>query len=202
MTAISSASRVTVPVSWPLTIASTTRPASTGVATASSAVTTLSSRNRYSCRRCGRAKEAIRRRVAREKGLRSCWAFIALCSDVHAVTSMSMRGASGIWWADAVPVGLPGPGRTHNAKTSTKLEVNPYSCSSPGNDRGPACHSCAVGTVRRRGSVLEVPMPRRASGSRTPEGTDGAREGVRAGDLPGGRAGWPSARDDGPAGTA
>lgn len=46
MSAMSRASRVTVPVSAPFTIASTTFPASSGVATASSAVRTLSSRKR------------------------------------------------------------------------------------------------------------------------------------------------------------
>ncbi len=90
MSAISRASRVTAPVSSPSTIASTTFPASTGVATASSAVTTLSSRKRWICRRWGRAKSRMRRSAARENGRRSCWAFIALCSECHAVTSMSM----------------------------------------------------------------------------------------------------------------
>jgi hypothetical protein len=46
MTAITDASTITVRLEAPLTISSTTRPASTGVATASSAPTTLSRRNR------------------------------------------------------------------------------------------------------------------------------------------------------------
>ena len=55
ITAISTARLTTTDGSAAPTIASTTRPASTGVATASAAVTTLSSRNQPSCRRCGRA---------------------------------------------------------------------------------------------------------------------------------------------------
>ena len=47
------------------TISSTTRPASTGVATVSTAPTTLSMRNPPSARRCGRANSAMRRSVAR-----------------------------------------------------------------------------------------------------------------------------------------
>lgn len=90
ISAMRRARRVTVPLSLPSTIAVTTRLASTGVATASRAVTTLSRRKSVSPRRCGRAKAAIRRRPARESGRRSCWALMALCSDVQAVTSMSM----------------------------------------------------------------------------------------------------------------
>ena len=56
MTAISTASPTTTPGGPPVSIASTTRPASTGVATASTAPTTLSTRNTASRRRCGRAK--------------------------------------------------------------------------------------------------------------------------------------------------
>ncbi|MEW1612880.1 MULTISPECIES: hypothetical protein [unclassified Streptomyces] len=47
--------------------------------------------------RWGRAKTRMRRSVTREKGRRSCSAFIALCSDDHAVTSMSM-GRSELCW--------------------------------------------------------------------------------------------------------
>ncbi len=95
ISAMSRASRVTVPLSRPFTMAVTTRLASTGVATASSAVTTLSRRKRMSPRRCGRANAATRRRPARESGRRSCWAVIALCSEVQAVTSMSMTRTVG-----------------------------------------------------------------------------------------------------------
>lgn len=91
ITAMSTASRVTVPASLPLTIAFTTRPASTGVATASSAVATLSTRNRATRRRCGRANAAMRRRVFRSKGRLSCCAFMTLWSCVHAVASMLME---------------------------------------------------------------------------------------------------------------
>ncbi len=95
ISAMSRASRVTVELPRPSTIAVTTRLASTGVATASSAVTTLSSRNSVSPRRCGRANAATRRRPARETGRRSCCALIALCSEVQAVTSMSMTETLG-----------------------------------------------------------------------------------------------------------
>ena len=64
ITAISTASEITTRGSAPPTIASTTLPASTGVATASTALTTLSTRNPASIRRCGWAKAAIRRTVA------------------------------------------------------------------------------------------------------------------------------------------
>jgi hypothetical protein len=60
-----------------LKIASITCPASTGVATASTAPTTLNARNPVSLARCGRAKPRMRRNVARENGLRSSCAFIA-----------------------------------------------------------------------------------------------------------------------------
>ena len=55
---------MTRPSSRPSTISSTTRPASTGVAMARTAVMTLRARKAVSARRCGRAKPAIRRRVA------------------------------------------------------------------------------------------------------------------------------------------
>ncbi len=90
MTAMSTASSTTTCTAEPRTIASTTRPARTGVATARTAVTTLSSRNQVSCRRRGRANPPMRRRVALEKGRRSSCAFIALCIDIQAVTSMLM----------------------------------------------------------------------------------------------------------------
>ncbi len=62
--AIASARPVTTPSSSPETIAFTTRPASTGVATASAEVTTLRTRKPISSPRCGCAKERIRRAVA------------------------------------------------------------------------------------------------------------------------------------------
>ena len=55
-------------MSGPPTIASTTRPASTGAATVSTADTTLHARNQTSSRRCGRANAAIRFSVALENG--------------------------------------------------------------------------------------------------------------------------------------
>src|SRR5690606_1872115 len=87
--AITTASQTTVEVAAPSTIASTTSPASTGVTTARTASSTLSARNAASGRTCGRANRPMRRSVALEKGLLSR-AFIAWCSDIHAVTSMSM----------------------------------------------------------------------------------------------------------------
>ncbi len=126
ITAMSTASRVTALLSRPSTMAVTTRLARTGVATASSAVTTLSSRNRVSPRRCGRANAATRRRLARESGRRSCWAFIALCSDVQAVTSMSMVGTLGpqpnlrsTFWPDRYRT----PARTGDVRTSCPLSA-------------------------------------------------------------------------------
>ncbi len=86
---MTTASQTTVDVEECSTIAFTTHPASTGVATAVTAITTLSTRKAVSGRRCGRANLPMRRSVALEKGLlsRACMAW---CSDVHAVTSMSM----------------------------------------------------------------------------------------------------------------
>jgi hypothetical protein len=68
MTAISAASRMTTLSDSPFTIALTTRPASTGVATARAAVTTLSRRNDASCQRRTLANAAIRRSVTLETG--------------------------------------------------------------------------------------------------------------------------------------
>ena len=72
MTAISAASPTTVRSGPPFTMASTTRPARTGVATASTAPMTLTTRNATRRRRCGRANSAIRRSVAMENG-RCSW---------------------------------------------------------------------------------------------------------------------------------
>jgi hypothetical protein len=94
MTAISTANTTTSRSDDRATIASTTQPARTGVATASTAVTTLSSRNHASNRRCRWANRAIRRNVAIENGRRSSVAFIVLYSDIHAVVSMSMTAPS------------------------------------------------------------------------------------------------------------
>ena len=73
-----------------LTRASTTSPASSGVATASIAPTTLSAMNPASIRRRGRAKARMRRTVAQENGRRSCWAVITLYSEFQAANSMLM----------------------------------------------------------------------------------------------------------------
>ena len=78
--------------SW-LTSASTTRPASSGVATARMAPTTLSARKPASIKRRDRTKVRIRRTVAQENGRRSCWAVITLYSEFHAANSMLMCGA-------------------------------------------------------------------------------------------------------------
>jgi len=90
MTAMSTARPTTVPTGPPATIASTTRPASTGVATASTAPTTLSSRNAASRRRCGRANAAMRRSVAREKERFSGWPWPARYIACQATLSMLM----------------------------------------------------------------------------------------------------------------
>ena len=76
-----------------MTSASTTRPASSGVATARTAPTTLSTMNAASIPRRGRAKARIRRTVAQENGRRSCWAVITLYSEFQAANSMLMLGA-------------------------------------------------------------------------------------------------------------
>jgi hypothetical protein len=91
MTAISTARPTTVPGGPWVSIVSITRPASTGVATASTAPTTLSTRNTASRRRCGRAKPAMRRSVERENGRVSSWACIAWYSEFHACISMLIR---------------------------------------------------------------------------------------------------------------
>ena len=88
ITAISPASPATRLTAAPVTIASITCPASTGVATASTAETTLSGRNQASGVRCGRAKAAMRRSVAAENGRRSRWAFTAPYSECQAAISM------------------------------------------------------------------------------------------------------------------
>ena len=72
----------------------TTRPASNGVITPSTATTTLSTRNQIRSARCGRANLRIRRNVCRENGRRSDCACIALYIEFHAVTSMLMTGQS------------------------------------------------------------------------------------------------------------
>jgi hypothetical protein len=94
MTAMSTASPTTT-LSGPwLMIASTTRPASTGVATASTAPTTLTSRNAAIRRWCGLTNATIRRSVAMEKGRFSSWAFAAWYIEFHATISMLMSCSS------------------------------------------------------------------------------------------------------------
>ena len=68
----------------------TTRPASSGVAMARNAVTTLSSRNTASTRRCDRAMPQIRRTVAQENGRFSVWATIVRYRADQATPSMLM----------------------------------------------------------------------------------------------------------------
>ena len=68
--AIATASVTIVADEPSFTISFTTWPASTGVATVSTAPTTENMRNHTSLRRCGRAKAAIRRSVAAEIGRR------------------------------------------------------------------------------------------------------------------------------------
>jgi hypothetical protein len=65
ISAIATASHTTTDGTEPRTIASTTRPASSGVDTASTDETTVSSRKTTSFARCGRAKASTRRNVPR-----------------------------------------------------------------------------------------------------------------------------------------
>lgn len=92
MTAMSTASQITSDGSLPSTIASTTRPASSGVATASTASTIPTKTKATIRRRWGRAKASTRRTVSRENGRRSSRACMALDSADHAVISMLMPG--------------------------------------------------------------------------------------------------------------
>ena len=89
--AITSASSTTTRGSDPATIASTTRPARTGVATASAAPATLRTMKPISLRRCGRANSRIRRAVAAVKARRSSGALIRRYIWFHAIDSMLMR---------------------------------------------------------------------------------------------------------------
>ncbi len=63
MPAMTTASQITVDADFPPTIASTTRPARSGVVTARTADTTVSARKTSNLRQCGRANEATRRTV-------------------------------------------------------------------------------------------------------------------------------------------
>ena len=65
---INTARTTTVLARPDVVISSTTRPASTGVATVSSEPMTLSTMNQDSARRCGRAKARIRRNVCSADG--------------------------------------------------------------------------------------------------------------------------------------
>ena len=72
----------------PPTIALTTRPARTGVATASAAPATLRTMKPTSLRRCGRANSRIRRAVAALKTRRSSAALIRRYIWLHAIDSI------------------------------------------------------------------------------------------------------------------
>ncbi len=87
---ITSASTTTTRVSDRTTMASTTRPARTGVATASAAPATLRMTKPISSRRCGRANSRIRRAVAALKTRRSSGALIRRYIWFHAIDSMLM----------------------------------------------------------------------------------------------------------------
>ena len=91
MTAIRIASCSTTANGCAPTIALTTCPANSGVATASTAPTTLSTRKPISWARCGRAKARMRLTVCHEKGRLSCWAIIAWYIEFHAAISMLMH---------------------------------------------------------------------------------------------------------------
>ncbi len=88
MTAMRIASCSTTANGWAPTMALTTCPASSGVATASTAPTTLSTRKPTSCARWGVAKARMRFTVSHENGRLSCWAIIAWYIEFHAAISM------------------------------------------------------------------------------------------------------------------
>ncbi len=88
ISAISPANVSTVRCDSPLMMASIVLPASTGVATAVPASTTLSSKKQMICFRSGRANPAILRKVTFESGRCACCPIIDLCSAVQAVISM------------------------------------------------------------------------------------------------------------------
>jgi hypothetical protein len=124
--AMSRASPTTVPAGPPRTIASTTRPASTGVATVRLAPTTLSSRNAPNRRRCGRANRAIRASVARRNGRFSSTACAAWYIECQATISMLMRTPPAASAARATDVsGSRWPGHGTDARSCTRLEVKP-----------------------------------------------------------------------------
>jgi hypothetical protein len=75
-------------------MASTTRPASSGVATASAEVTTLSARKAPSWRRRGLAKPRMRSSTFLENGRFSCCAVMVWYSVIHADVSMLIAAPS------------------------------------------------------------------------------------------------------------
>ncbi len=93
MRAMITAIVTTRPSSWPSTISSTTRPASTGVATVRTAPTTLRARNPPNARQCGRANSAMRRRVARSKPRLVRSPCTALSSAIQWLKSICMPGS-------------------------------------------------------------------------------------------------------------
>ena len=90
ITAMARASSTTTRSSRPSTIALTTRPANTGVATASTASATLSTRKPPRARRCGAANDRIRRAVSLENEDCAPELFIVRYIWFHAVISMLM----------------------------------------------------------------------------------------------------------------
>ncbi len=135
MTAISTATPITVPRGPPRTIASTTRPASTGIATASTAPTTLTTRNAESRRRCGRANAAIRRSVALDNRRRSWGSWPAWYIACQATISMLIAVPRARRWSSCrlgwrASSDLPstptagGADDDRDGRTSTKVQVN------------------------------------------------------------------------------
>ena len=79
---------------FPSTISSTTRPASTGVATVATAPITLRPRKIRSARLCGLAKATMRRKVARLNVRRFCSPCMALSSAIQCPKSICIGPAS------------------------------------------------------------------------------------------------------------
>ena len=100
--------------------ASTTQPASTGVATARTAETTESTRKAISALRCGRAKTAMRRNVALVKRRRDCSPCMALSSAIQWLNPISITVASEPLCTGSCPLSA---GPTVDVKTSSSLEV-------------------------------------------------------------------------------
>jgi len=108
-TAMTSARRTTVPSPRPSMMASTTWPASTGLATVRTAPTTLRARKAASLRRCGRAKAQMRPSVALVNARRGRSVCMALSRAIQWPNPMSIRSSS---WLSGPPMGRLGKSAT------------------------------------------------------------------------------------------